>query len=522
MIYRLIHVEDHYVNISVGYSHDFDGGFSVGTGASAGIAGDDGSAGEDGGPIFWLPSAAGFCYQESVVETPDQAVFQAGQRGVTRNMGYCDRCNRAHHAGFVSTRFMGIDGVSLETRKWAEIFEKYRFTSFYFAGELDRPPPRCYHVPEAHFQTAPIREIQHRVFGASRRSRAVTGQIQSLKERLKDHLYRFIDQFDIDLLVIQNALAIPLNIPLGLAVTELLCENGMPAIAHHHDFFWERKRFLTNAVSDYLKMAFPPHLPNIRHVVISSTACDQLSFRTGISSTLIPNVMDFENPPPQPDDYAADVRRSLGVKDGELLILQPTRVVRRKGIEHAIELVRRLEMPAKLVISHASGDEGYQYQQRVREYSQFMGVDTLFVSDVINHRRGITGDGRKIYTLHDVYPHADLVTYPSDFEGFGNAFLEAVYFRKPIVVNTYSNYTADIKPKGFSAIELNGYVTARAVEETRRVLTDPEYCGRMVDHNYQTAALHYSYAVLDQELRSLIRKATGCPVKPAAQGKACR
>ena len=37
-------------------------------------------------------------------------------------------------------------------------------------------------------------------------------------------------------------------------------------------------------------------------------------------------------------------------------------------------------------------------------------------------------------------PHADLVTYPSTFEGFGNAFLEAIYYCRPIVVNTYSIY----------------------------------------------------------------------------------
>ena len=75
-------------------------------------------------------------------------------------------------------------------------------------------------------------------------------------------------------------------------------------------------------------------------------------------------------------------------------------------------------------------------------------------------------DGRKIYTLEDIYPYADLVTYPSTFEGFGNAFLETIYFRKPIVVNSYSIYTKDIKPKGFSVIEIDGFVTPDAVEKT--------------------------------------------------------
>lgn len=434
-------------------------------------------------------------------------------------MGFCQQCKKKHNVGFVSTRFNGTDGVTLETGKWADVFEKHNFTCYYFAGELDRPPQCSYIAPEAHFRNPEVRQIHERVYGASSRGRETTLGIQNLKDRLKDHLYEFIDRFGIDLLVIENALAIPLNIPLGLAITELLCEVDLPAIAHHHDFYWERQRFLSNAVSDYLKMAFPPHLPNMEHVVISSRACDQLSLRTGISSTLIPNVMDFENPPRQPDEYSADVRSSLGIAEDEFFILQPTRVVKRKGIEHAIELVKRLEMPARLVISHASGDEGYQYQQRIKEYSELMGVATMFIADTINHRRGVTYDGRKIYTLHDIYPHADLVTYPSNFEGFGNAFLEAVYYRKPVVVNAYSNYAADIKPKGFEVVELNGYVTSRAVAETRKLLTDQDYCRRMVEHNYEVASMHFSYSVLAQELRPLVRKTTGCPMIPGKREK---
>jgi glycosyltransferase involved in cell wall biosynthesis len=212
------------------------------------------------------------------------------------------------------------------------------------------------------------------------------------------------------------------------------------------------------------------------------------------------------------DNYASDVRTALGVADRELLILQPTRVVKRKGIEHAIELVHRMGMKAKLVISHASGDEGYDYERRVREYSKLMKVDTYFVSNIINEKRGRTKRGRKIYTLEDVYPHADLITYPSTFEGFGNAFLEAIYFCKPIVVNTYSIYTMDIKPKGFSVIEIDGFVNDEAVRKARKVLTDPEFRDQMVKHNYETAQKFYSYSVLRKKLRNLIRDCTGCPL----------
>ena len=447
-------------------------------------------------------------------------------------MTYCAFCGRQHNVGFVSTRFAGTDGVSLETAKWADVFEGVGFSCYYFAGELDRSPESSFFVEEAHFQHPEIKDVFSNCFGTRVRGRFITQKIYDLKRKLKDRLYEFIEKFEINLLVPENALTIPLNIPLGIALTEIISETGMPAIAHHHDFFWERQHFMTNAAWEYLNMAFPPHLPTIEHVVINSSADNQLSLRTGISSTIIPNVMDFENPPPMAggfqscgldlenktpavDDYASDVRQALGVADDEMLILQPTRVVKRKGIEHAIELVHRLNslgVKAKLIISHASGDEGYDYERRVREYSKLMKVDTYFVSNIINEQRGLTKNGRKIYTLEDVYPHADLITYPSTIEGFGNAFLEAIYFCRPIVINTYSIYTMDIKPKGFSVIEINGYVSDAAVRQARKVLTDPEYRNKMVKHNYETAQKYFSYSILRKKLKNLISDCTGCPI----------
>jgi glycosyltransferase involved in cell wall biosynthesis len=161
-------------------------------------------------------------------------------------------------------------------------------------------------------------------------------------------------------------------------------------------------------------------------------------------------------------------------------------------------------MKAKLVISHASGDEGDDYENRIKEYSELMGVDTIFVAGTIGENRGTTLDGRKIYTLEDIYPYADLVTYPSTFEGFGNAFLEAIYFRKPVVVNLYSIYMVDIKPKGFSAIELDGYVTDAAVRQTRQILEDPELRKKMVERNYEIAKEFFSYAILRHRIKNFL------------------
>ena len=84
-------------------------------------------------------------------------------------------------------------------------------------------------------------------------------------------------------------------------------------------------------------------LGEVRHVVINASGRNQLALRSGANSYLIPNVMDFANPPPDVDSYNGDLRQALCPGDDDRFILQPTRVVQRKGIEHAIELVKRLD-----------------------------------------------------------------------------------------------------------------------------------------------------------------------------------
>jgi mannosylglucosylglycerate synthase len=416
---------------------------------------------------------------------------------------------RSINIGFVSFRFHGTDGVTLETSKWAEVLEEMGHTSFYFSGQSDRPPERAMVVEEAHFLEPENRAYYLKFFNSTKRTKDETDWIHARREFFKEQLYEFIGKFNLDLIIPQNLLSFPQNIPLSMALTEIIAETSIPTIAHHHDFTWERKPLLVNSIWDYINMSVPPNLPSVQHVVINSSAGHQLARRVGVSSINIPNVMDFENPPPEPDEYASDLRLALGIESDELFILQPTRVVQRKGIEHAIELVSRLKRKARLVISHASGDDGYEYEARIADFAKQMGVRTIFSSERFGEKRGTTKDGKKIYSLSDAYPQADLVTYPSLIEGFGNAFLEALYYRKPIVVNNYAIFATDIRPKGFRVIEFDDYITEKTLKETRRILDDRAFQDELCRYNYALALRHFSYKVLRSQFRVMLANAFG-------------
>jgi len=406
--------------------------------------------------------------------------------------------------GFISTRLAGTDGVSLEVRKWVHVLRGMGHECFFFAGASEWGDERSMVVPEAHFIYPTIRQLERDLFDDYIRSPETSSTIDGLKNHLKSKLRKFVECFDLNLIIIENALAIPMNVPLGLALTELIAETSIETIAHHHDFSWERPRFSVSAADDYLHAAFPPTLHSIKHIVINSYAQRQLALRKGISSTIIPNVMDFGSPPPKKDPYANDLRQVLGIPLEHFIILQPTRIVARKRIERAIDLVRRLDLPNTLVISHASGDEGSEYEAFLKEYIELLDADVRFAEDIFEIERSIDQDGRKVYALSDAYQAANLVTYPSTIEGFGNAFLESLYYQIPIVMSTYEIYRIDIKPKGFHIIEFNEYVTTQTVQKTRAILLNPGYAKEIGEINTKIARQHYSFEVLEKNLAALI------------------
>jgi mannosylglucosylglycerate synthase len=412
--------------------------------------------------------------------------------------------DRTLNVGFISTRFRGLDGVSLEAAKWGSILREFRHNSFWFAGQLDKDPEASMLVPEAFFGHPRAEALNRELFGSTKRSRLLTNAVHSQKDFLKDKLYEFLDRFDIDLIIPENVLSIPMHLPLGMAVAEVIAETAIPAIAHHHDFFWERNRFLRNACQDILNMAFPPDLPSVKHVVISSMAQMELAARRSISASVVYNVMDFDAKPPRLSIDGRQFRREMGFAADDIIFLQPTRVVYRKGIEQAIHLVELLNMPnIRLVVSHAAGDEGLDYSAWVQKVASHQGVRLHFIHDRLKEESGGPG-GETVFSLPQVYPLADLVTYPSLYEGFGNAFLEAVYFKKPLLMNRYPVYVADIEPKGFDVVSIDGFLTEAAVARVAEILRNPEKKKRIVERNFQIARTYFSFQVLRKELANMI------------------
>ena len=187
------------------------------------------------------------------------------------------------------------------------------------------------------------------------------------------------------------------------------------------------------------------------------------------------------------------------------MILQPTRIIQRKGIEHAIELVKELkDHRNKLVVSHEAGDEGFEYVEWLKEYACEYNISLRLLTTRIADPWCNNGNGGARYSLWDVYPFADFITYPSLYEGFGNAFLEAIYFKKPMLINRYSTFIRDIEPQGFDLAVMDGFLSRKTVQCVKEIMDSPERRKKMVTYNYEIATQHYSYCVLRTRLNAIM------------------
>ena len=404
--------------------------------------------------------------------------------------------------GILATRLSGTDGVSLEVAKWVGVLRRNGHEVFFCAGELGGYAAEGTLIPKMHFTHPEILALTQAAFAktANKSTDEILNEIDKLAHEMKAPLLAFVQENHLDALVVQNVFAIPMNLPLAKVAAEIIQENSFPTVAHNHDYYWERERFQTGLIPEFLETYFPPDLPDIIHVCINSIAQNRLKRRRGIDSVNIPNVFDFNITSPVRKTLNPAFRSALQLNEDEPLIIQPTRVIQRKGIEMAIELVAAMDLKQKkLFITHAAGDEGLDYWHWIVHEAQMMGVELRLVDEMIKEVAG-----NNTFSLADAYHHADLVTYPSIYEGFGNALVEAVFYKCPVVVNRYPVYNSDIRPLGFQFIELNGYVNESAIQRANQVIYGAASIQEMVEHNFTVAKKHFSMEVLEQKLLAVI------------------
>ncbi len=388
----------------------------------------------------------------------------------------------------VGARFAGLDGVSLESAKIAEALGYAGHQIVWYAGEVGSEFSPAVVFGSAAFDDEANVEIQRLAFGEGEPD-LVRSAIAARTEAIRDSFNAFLDLHRIDAVIVQNAWAIPMHLPLAVAIAEVVRERGIPTIGHHHDFAWERPRFDRCVVPEILDEYFPPSGEHIAHVVINTNAAKQLLARRGLASRVLPNVMDFDRDVAA-HDGGEHFRELADVGPADILLLQPTRVIRRKGIEMTLELASRMAGDPRVIVAHPD-DVDAEYWERLMALATSLDVDLRLVAA-----------GRNRHSLASAYAAADLVCFPSTYEGFGNALVEAVYYRRPVMVNRYPVYDSDIAPLGFEFLEMDGVVLDEAVDAASEIVRGGVAVDAAANRNFEIGLSELSYSKAVHEIET--------------------
>ncbi len=437
------------------------------------------------------------------------------------------------------------DGVSLEIDKWRRVLEEMGHRVYLCAGDLGTVEGTL--IEEMYHHRPDAKRLNYNTFGELRDypdDAAYRAELLGLVDVIERKVREFVERKGIDFLIPQNVWSVAASPPVAIALARVMRDLQLPALAHNHDFYWERTDLaLTCATAIELADKYlPPRDPLARHVVINSLAQRELADRKGIESTVVPNVFDFDAPPWQPDEYNQDFHARIGLRENDVFILQATRIVQRKGIELAVDFVKALDSPERrarlkerglydgrsfdddsrivlVLAGYARDDVTGGYISRLKQKVERAGIDALFIEDVVGGRRQMR-DGQKVYSLWDSYVFADFVTYPSLWEGWGNQFLEALRARLPLMLFEYPVYQVDIKDKGFRVVSLGSeiqgsdelglvqvapQVIEASADQAVELLTDARLRQDTVEHNFQVGRQHYSLEALRGHLAPLMK-----------------
>jgi len=422
--------------------------------------------------------------------------------------------------GIIIGRIGGVDGVALETEKWIHVLKSMGHSVYTLSGQFqERPmdPETETLVSEMSFFSPESFWSQKKAFFYPETDPAELIEHLNLYSKvIYKKILNWISERKIDLLISENASALPSHLEMGMAINKAVQKTGIPTITHDHDFAWERgDRYVSphKEINNFVSEIFPLREPNSVHAVINTHAAYTLMDRFDRRSVNVPNVMDFNLPFGVQNQKNEDLARHLGFGKDDLLLFQITRIVRRKGIEAAIQLIHELnDKKVKLIITGNYADDAGSayYNELVNQIHELRLGDQVSFAHHLFHNKGLDNGNEVRFSLSDAYAKATACTYFSTYEGFGNAFVEAVLAKRPIFVNNYEPvYMPDIGSKGFKTVMIeNCELSPEAVKDIAAVIYNPKLAKEIAEYNFELGKKYFSLDTLREKLKELISLAT--------------
>lgn len=294
----------------------------------------------------------------------------------------------------------------------------------------------------------------------------VPAEFESLRSDLRGALGRALAHADA--VIVHNACVLNKNLALTLALRDV-CEGELRArrwIGWHHDLAWTMEQYGTELHEGWPWRMLREAWPGVTSVCVSESRRDAYAALCGVP----PEAVRVIHPGIDESLLLALTpvvsRAARAVEQADLVLLQPSRITRRKNIEFSLRTLGALRsitgLDARLVVSgplgpHNPANESYwrslatlRDSLGLRECALFLRMDALDGEPI--------GGDLTDADIGALYRLCDMLYLPSTDEGFGMPILEAIAVGRAIVCS-------DLPPLRASAGETATYIDPRGAPE---------------------------------------------------------
>ena len=279
-----------------------------------------------------------------------------------------------------------------------------------------------------------------------------------------------------DIVFLHNVLTMPFSPALTDALWRVM--DGLPRVRF---VAWVHDVAACNPDYPGTAPVFSRAHPRCEYVAVSPLRARQFAAVTGWPAgrcAVVPNGIDPARVLGLPEKVAGFAQRH-GLLGGRIVLLHPTRLVRRKNVELSIAVGRefaQLGTPATVLVTAAEDPHNESSRLLGGELRRDGGVGRghLFVGDHLT----VGGD-----ELAALYRLADGLLFPSRSEGFGLPLLEAAMHRLPVFCSdieplrdrlreTAVLFPPDAEPARLAAVIVETLAASPAFRERKRVLEE--------------------------------------------------
>lgn len=268
-----------------------------------------------------------------------------------------------------------------------------------------------------------------------------TEDFEKLKDDIKQELRKLFS--DLNSCIVHNIPSMPFNFAATAAINELMEDMKTRFIFWLHDTILVREEWKDSIGKFPLTLL---HHKNRGITFVTPTYFRARQFASlekpyKISRmTVIPNGVNVEDYL-KIDETTKMLMKRLGLSFNDFIIVTPVRVLPRKNIELALDVVHELihisgKRRIKLLITGppSADPESLAYEAKLRGIIKMrrMQDSVIFCHDLISFKRQISNNKIVKWSVADVYNIADLIFIPSKEEGFGLPVIEAGAARKPV------------------------------------------------------------------------------------------